>query len=154
MRDTSRLWSTMRAINSCRSSSVNPPLASRSSSEMPEMAEEMLALVRLEGLGDRGPTELSGGQIQRAALARALAPEPEVLLESIGCIAAHGDIEAAESLLPLVAHPDWSVRAEAIQTLAERGIAKAVPPILRRLETEQDQFVRDVILRALKRLEG
>ena len=33
-------------------------------------------------------------------------------------------------------------------------VAGAVPPILRRLETEQDEFVRDVILRALKRLEG
>jgi spermidine/putrescine ABC transporter ATP-binding subunit len=42
--------------------------------------EEMLALVRLEGLGGRGPTQLSGGQIQRAALARALAAEPSVLL--------------------------------------------------------------------------
>jgi ABC-type Fe3+/spermidine/putrescine transport system ATPase subunit len=42
--------------------------------------EELLALVRLEGLGGRGPTQLSGGQIQRAALARALAPEPTVLL--------------------------------------------------------------------------
>jgi HEAT repeat protein len=33
-------------------------------------------------------------------------------------------------------------------------VVGAVPPILRRLETEQDEFVRDAILRALKRLEG
>ncbi|HZT33410.1 MAG TPA: ABC transporter ATP-binding protein [Bryobacteraceae bacterium] len=42
--------------------------------------EEMLSLVHLENLGHRGATELSGGQIQRAALARALAAEPSVLL--------------------------------------------------------------------------
>ena len=41
---------------------------------------ELLGLVRLDGLGDRYPSQLSGGQLQRMALARALAPRPQVLL--------------------------------------------------------------------------
>lgn len=42
--------------------------------------EETLALVHLEGFGDRMPDQLSGGQQQRVALARALAIRPSVLL--------------------------------------------------------------------------
>jgi len=42
--------------------------------------EEMLALARLSGLGDRKPDQLSGGQRQRVALARSLAKRPRVLL--------------------------------------------------------------------------
>jgi len=42
--------------------------------------EEALAMVGLEGLGDRATNALSGGQQQRVALARALVMHPQVLL--------------------------------------------------------------------------
>ena len=42
--------------------------------------EDLLALVDLEGYGDRSVDTLSGGQAQRVALARALAPRPRLLL--------------------------------------------------------------------------
>src|SRR5215813_4655168 len=42
--------------------------------------EQMLAMLRLKGLGARKVTELSGGQRQRVALGRALAISPQILL--------------------------------------------------------------------------
>lgn len=43
-------------------------------------AENVLELVRLEGMGKRYPSQLSGGQQQRVALARALIMQPQVML--------------------------------------------------------------------------
>lgn len=48
--------------------------------ESRERVAEMLDLVQLTDLGHRYPHQLSGGEQQRIALARALAPEPRVVL--------------------------------------------------------------------------
>jgi ABC-type Fe3+/spermidine/putrescine transport system ATPase subunit len=52
----------------------------RPAAEVRAAVAAALALVRLEGLGDRRPASLSGGQAQRVALARALVVRPRVLL--------------------------------------------------------------------------
>lgn len=45
-----------------------------------ERVKELISLIGLEGLEKRYPSQLSGGQRQRVAFARALAPNPQLLL--------------------------------------------------------------------------
>jgi iron(III) transport system ATP-binding protein len=51
-----------------------------STADARKRVEDALALVNLDGLGNRFPSELSGGQQQRVALARSLVVEPGILL--------------------------------------------------------------------------
>jgi sulfate transport system ATP-binding protein len=60
--------------------SVRPRRQRPAAKEIAQRVENLLALVQLDGLGNRYPSQLSGGQRQRVALARALAIEPRMLL--------------------------------------------------------------------------
>jgi sulfate/thiosulfate transport system ATP-binding protein len=72
----------------------------RPKEEIRERVAELLGLVRLDGLAGRYPSQLSGGQLQRMALARALAVQPQVLLldEPFGALDAQVRAELREWL--------------------------------------------------------
>jgi sulfate/thiosulfate transport system ATP-binding protein len=72
----------------------------RPKGEIGARVNELLSLVRLDGLAKRYPSQLSGGQLQRMALARALAVQPQVLLldEPFGALDAQVRAELREWL--------------------------------------------------------
>ncbi|HEU5490404.1 MAG TPA: sulfate ABC transporter ATP-binding protein [Gaiellaceae bacterium] len=75
----------------------------RPKAEIAERVDELLNLVQLQNFGHRYPAQLSGGQRQRMGLARALAPEPQVLLldEPFGALDARVRSELREWLRQL-----------------------------------------------------
>ncbi len=71
------LWSSMTLIEN-----VSLPLAQFTQltrAEIHEVASLKLALVGLKGFDERYPSELSGGMQKRAAVARAMALDPDIL---------------------------------------------------------------------------
>jgi HEAT repeat protein len=113
-----------------------------------DAAEGLVAMAAIEALDDAGgPSAAKGCEV---FLSR---PECEIVRAAVSSVGRHASREGLVPLLPLISHDSWEVRAQTIERLAERRFAAAVPPLRRCLEVEQDEFVRDAILRALERLE-
>ena len=75
-----------------------------------QRAHEMLEVVRLKGFDQRHPHQLSGGEQQRVALARSLAPHPLALLLD----------EPFSNLDP---HLRWQLRSEVRDILRSSGVS-------------------------------
>lgn len=111
-------------------------------------AEPIVALAACEALQDVGGAR--AGALVGRVLRRA---ESDVVRAAVTCLGRHGSEEDLIEAFWLVAHPDWSVRAEIARVLSERGARKSLPALLRRLEVEDDAFVRQAIMQAIGRLE-
>lgn len=108
----------------------------------------IVALASLEALA-----ELGGSSVSKLALGAVGRAEPEVVRAAMSCVDQHGSEEDLAHLMALIPHPDWSVRAEVAGILSRRKCRKALPAFLRRLELEDDPFVRESILDVIHRLE-
>jgi putative ABC transport system ATP-binding protein len=103
--------------------------------EMHERAKEMIAAVGLAGKEDRYPRELSGGQEQRVAVARALAKRPLVVLADEPT--ANLDSRTAEEIVELMK----GINAEMGTTFLFSTHDKLVMEHARRIVTLRDGLV-------------
>ena len=112
-------------------------------------AEPIVALAGFDALRAMGGER--AGELARRALKH---DETDVVRAAVSCLGEHGKESDLIEIISLAGHADWSVRAEMAEVMAARGTQKGLPALLRRLEVEDDAYVRQVILRAIGRLEG
>jgi HEAT repeat protein len=138
-------------------------LARWARAEGSDMARERALVLLAGGLGRGGVTslaalealtDLGGTDAVELAFDALASPDPEVAEAAVACIGRHGQREELTRLLDCLAHPHWNVRARTVQVMQERRQVRAIPAILRRLEAERDDFVRQASLAALRTLES
>jgi len=106
--------------------------------------QEMLHFFGAEALADRKPAQLSGGERQRIALARALAPRPQLLLldEPLAALDDPSAEEILSRLLTLDLRVVWRIPADVI--LLENGRVTATGPLQQVLAPRRELLLRQL----------
>lgn len=120
--------------------------------------KRLLALVKMEGLGERKPHELSGGQQQRVALARALSLHPKILLldEPLSNLDANLRVNMREEIRRLqrrlgltiifVTHDqEEAMSISDLLVVMDQGVVKQVGSPTEIYEKPADEFVANFI---------
>ena len=94
--------------------------------------QEWMRRVGLDGLADRYPDQLSGGQARRAGLARALAPEPAILL--LDEPLTHLDADLRADLVEVIADHVGRTKATVVYVTHDAAEARSVTDRVLRME--------------------
>lgn len=81
-------------------------------------------------------------------------PSLEVRRTALHALARSGRQEGKSALVSALADPCWEIRSAAIEWMAESGDRGFVAPLLRELERDSDNFVRQTIIQALTKLKA
>lgn len=124
--------------------------------ERAQIARDFLNRVQLSGFEDKLPHEVSGGMKQRAAIARAMAPDPEILLmdEPLGALDAQTRVLLQEEISRLSSESGKTVvfvthGIDEAVFLADRVVVMSPRPgRIRQIVTSHLSFPRTAAMRA------
>ena len=114
-------------------------IAGASVAKLKPRAEEVLALLGLDGLEGKGANDLSGGQKQRVAIARALMNRPALVLadEPTGNL----DTENTKAVYELFRRINQELRTAFVIVTHDRAVAQQTDRIL---EVQDGRLLQDV----------